>query len=976
MSNWKIVVPTYTKNHVRNPSGEESEVVGSELLTYTGFETAGAGDPDFFEGWTEAAGDGSIVDSAIANGGTHACKLTSGVTSNTYVSQTVTVVPGRLYRASFYTRGTGTYSGQYKIYDVTNAVNIVTTTTTTVPGVVYTYKERCFVAPALCVSVTLFLQCPATNTAGAYFDDISIKEVNAGTPNLADAADLTRISTAGYSAFGVYSYVVTTLIDNEGAVFALSALSNAAHYLTMWVRGSSRPAVWDVSLDNSTYTAPTKIYDLDANWDLYGCAFPAAQANGSTALYVRQSGAGAGTLYIDAIQVELGTTWTTTCDGDQEGCEWLGAEHNSASCRSAVSRAGGTVYDLEDDYGVIVESYLGLGMAPRSTTQSGYAGQAGGSLNNSVRTSRAFTLVGFIHSTSYADLLDKRNALIDVLSPEAYPATADGWQPVLFWHTGGTTAKMCRAHYEAGLEIDHTWQLPVNERVGMRFLAPDPNWYELGESAQVLDYYDGQNFDYLCGRPKSSGKWDDIGMTDAPDGGGTVRTICVARDHSVYFGGDFTGHDSVVGRDYIARYYPATDTWETVGGDSAINSIVYVIKEGPDGTIYVGGSFVAAGGDGDADYLATYTPSTNTWAAVGIPDAGAATINYVGALEWDSSGNLYVGGAFTDFANVAAADWIAKWTGAAWAAVGAGGTFPVAAIAIDADDNIFIGGEFENWAADANADFWAWWNGTAWAAVDDIALSAAVQVMTFDPSGVLYVGGAFTNADSVAEADYIFAWTGTAVEALDTGTNSGVNTIVVAPDGKLYVSGQFTTAGSLSLTDRIAVWNGSTWLPLDANLPGAPTVWAIGFGDPDPTVPENYDIYLGFTTAGLAYYGGDDTVTNAGTAPVYPQIHVKRSIGTSARLVSVRSNTIGKELSCDYSLLDGEELTIDLHPDRQTVVSSFFGPRPDAVLAGSDLGSFALLPGANTITTFVDTAGTPTITAYMLWKDAYDGIDD
>ena len=133
------------------------------------------------------------------------------------------------------------------------------------------------------------------------------------------------------------------------------------------------PASWDWSLDNGSYVAPAKLCDVDATWSMYGLAFSAANSTGRSTLQIRQNGAGAGTFYIDAVQVEAGTTWTTYCDGDQPGCEWDGKAHDSSSSRSAVSRAGGTVYDLYDDYGLVVEGYIGTGMAPRATSANGYS---------------------------------------------------------------------------------------------------------------------------------------------------------------------------------------------------------------------------------------------------------------------------------------------------------------------------------------------------------------------------------------------------------------------------------------------------------------------------------------------------------------------------------------------------------------------------------------------------------------------------
>ncbi|MBD3354321.1 MAG: hypothetical protein GF364_22755 [Candidatus Lokiarchaeota archaeon] len=681
-------------------------------------------------------------------------------------------------------------------------------------------------------------------------------------------------------------------------------------------------------------------------------------------------------VWFDAVQAEKKSYATTYCDGDQPGCEWNGEEHNSTSTRSAASRAGGRWYNLEDDYGVIVEGYLGTGMAPRSTSVDGYSQLPGGTLNNSVRTSRTFTLVGFINSTSYADLLDKRNTLIDVLSPEAYPRDSGGWQPVHVRHTGGTTTKWTAAHYEAGLEIDHNWRLPINERVALRFFAPDPNWYEIGESAKALDTNDTDTFRYIAGRLKSTGQWDDLDLSANPSTNGDVYAICVASDGTVYFGGDFTGWDgnSPSGGDYIIAYDPSAGSYSVLVGASDLNGIVYTIEEGPDKKIYIGGSFTQVNGDagGDADYIIVYDPSSDAWEKLGTPNTGAASITSVRALAWDSSNNLYVGGNYTRFADVANADYIAKWDGSSWSAMDTGLTGYVATIAVDYRDYVYVGGYFSSAS-------WRVWNGSSWSNVGGLSLyqnGFGIEELIFDDWGDLYVGSSLLAADSNNDANYVFKWTGTAVQSMDQGTNNYVDALELAPDARLYIAGRFTIAGDVEVTDYIARWNGFAWTPVDMSPPGTPDVHVFRAGRADPVIESNYDLYAGFSTTGSAQYGGTVTVTNSGNSSVHPKIVVARSGGTSATLISIRNHTTGKELYFEYDLVDGEELTIDLRLDRQTITSDFFGTRYNAFLPGSALGDFTLQPGDNEIVAYVKTAGAPAVTAYMLWRDAYDGIDD
>ena len=792
------------------------------------------------------------------------------------------------------------------------------------------------------------------------------------TGNFTQIAGTTVSRSTTYSFYGAYSYRIESDADNEGMQLTLSALTNAAHYVTLFVRGTL-PASWDCSLDDTNYTAPTLIRAVDANWSLYGVTFVAAQATTQTELYIRQKGVGSGDFYVDGVDVVAADHWTTHIDGEEPGCEWNGTAHASTSSRSAVSHAGGRVYDLATSYFTRITKMIGAGGAPQVLNTREYATLPGGALVSQTRASSTFTLQGHINASTFPLLEIYRKALKDVLSPGAYP----GDQPVRLLYTGGTTDKYVDVYYEAGLEGNLSSGDAGTEKVNIRFWAPDPNWYALGESSQVLDTNDTATLYYLAGRLRSTGQWDNLGLTAIPTATGPIYAICVASDKSVYFGGHFDGIDNntPAGGDCIIRWDPTDESLNLLVGASDVNDRVRVITEGPDGIIYVGGDFTAVNGVAENDYIVSYDPVADTWSPLGDPDSGG-NMNNVHALAWDSGGNLYVGGAFTGVAGVANTAYFAKWDGTNWAAVGSGGSGGVLCIAVDESDNIYIGGSFNNWAADDDADGWAWWNGSAWAAVDDIALSSSVYSLVFNEAGDLYVGGNFTNAGDVAAADYIFKWTGSAVEALSTGMGGAVYVLALGPDGLLWAAGSFTTAGSLTTVDRVAVWNRSVWTVPNMNLPGAPVVTGMASGSQDPSIAANYDMYLGWDTTGAGYFAGDATTTNGGGVDAYPVIIVKWTTGGSAaRLISLRNETTGKTLYCNYSLLLGETLTIDLHPQRLTAISSFFGSRPDAILPNSDLGQFALKPGPNNITAFVDVTGA-TVLAYLLWRDPFDGLDD
>jgi hypothetical protein len=227
------------------------------------------------------------------------------------------------------------------------------------------------------------------------------------------------------------------------------------------------------------------------------------------------------------------------------------------------------------------------------------------------------------------------------------------------------------------------------------------------------------------------------------------------------------------------------------------------------------------------------------------------------------------------------------------------------------------------------------------------------------------VGGEFTAVGGVS-ASNIARWNGSSWEALGAGVNSDVYSLAVAPNGDVYAGGTFTSAGDVTLGDRVAVWNGSTWNHLDVDLPGSPEVQTLLIDD--------IGIYLGFSTTGTATTSYTNTVTNNGTASAYPIITVKRSGGTSAIVEWIKNETTGKRILVNYSLQDGETLTIDLRPGRREVTSSYYGDVWRAILRGSDFADFSLLPGSNLITVLVANTGA-TVTPTMRWRPTYWSTD-
>ena len=73
--------------------------------------------------------------------------------------------------------------------------------------------------------------------------------------------------------------------------------------------------------------------------------------------------------------------------------------------------------------------------------------------------------------------------------------------------------------------------------------------------------------------------------------------------------------------------------------------------------------------------------------------------------------------------------------------------------------------------------------------------------------------------------------------------------------------------------------------------------------------------------------------------------------------------------------MDGEEIIIDLAEGQRNITSSFSGSAWGIVSRDSDLANFYLAPGDNSITVYIKEVGSPTITAYMQWRNTHWSAD-
>ena len=162
-----------------------------------------------------------------------------------------------------------------------------------------------------------------------------------------------------------------------------------------------------------------------------------------------------------------------------------------------------------------------------------------------------------------------------------------------------------------------------------------------------------------------------------------------------------------------------------------------------------------------------------------------------------SNTEIYVAGCFTNFAGVAAADYVAKWDGSAWSGLGASGD--ISAIVHDMvmyKGDLHIAGEFNDAGGDVTADMVAKWSGSAWVGLPVAAGTNA----NFGVGSPRDLAGDYAAALKVQE------------------NNAGTSDDILLVGGKFNNGINNGTSGfQVSFTRNIATWNSTTWGSIDTD---------------------------------------------------------------------------------------------------------------------------------------------------------------
>ncbi|MBH8557791.1 T9SS type A sorting domain-containing protein [Hymenobacter negativus] len=370
------------------------------------------------------------------------------------------------------------------------------------------------------------------------------------------------------------------------------------------------------------------------------------------------------------------------------------------------------------------------------------------------------------------------------------------------------------------------------------------------------DVYAGGQFGQAGGVPTENlARWTNSAWASAPGTSqisgvnASVSALAIAPNGDVYVGGQF-GRAGGVAANAIAKWNGTA--WSALGTGMATSGTtaprVSALAVAANGDVYAGGSFTRAGGVAVSN-VAKWNGTA--WSALGT---GMATNNasaaFVTVLTAAPNGDIYAGGNFVQIGGVTA-NFVARWNGTTWNSLGTGtangvfGTTQAIALAPNAD--VYVAG-YINQAGGVAVNYVAKWNGTNWSALGTGATNGAnstILALAVATNGDLYAAGSFNQAGGVA-ANRVARWNGSTWSPLGTGLGTLVSdagfALAVAPNGDLYAAGQFTQSGGVA-TNYIARWNGTSWSALGTGLNNAPADLVVG---------ANGKLYAGgiFTTTG------------------------------------------------------------------------------------------------------------------------------
>lgn len=457
------------------------------------------------------------------------------------------------------------------------------------------------------------------------------------------------------------------------------------------------------------------------------------------------------------------------------------------------------------------------------------------------------------------------------------------------------------------------------------------------------------------------GEWTALGTFDS----NAHATVFDAKRGYYFLGGQFANPQP-----YLAKYDPVTGNFSTIGGGTPNSTVTCLALDDTTGDLYIGGAFTSVAGVANTRGIAKWTRATNSWGAVGM-----GTIDgVVSSIAIGNDRTVYFGGTFTAASGVANTSRIARYnqTTAVVSAMGTGVNGAVNDIIIGPDSSPYVTGDFTT-SNSVTTRGLARWTGSTFAAVGSLTTNMDGRVMVFGLDGALYWSFNSTTLNGVAGYNYIAKWNGTQWSALGTGLASSLYAKAMSIDkqGNLVVGGLFFVAGGSTLPGPFAMWNGSSWYPFGYRMP-----FVGGSVNGLYINPGNGTMTLAFATAAGIDTEYTATITNRGKADAFPTITITNSSATdSATLYFIKNYTTGDTIYFNSGLVlnPNEVFTLQLKPNAKKFTSNFQGNIISKILPGSNLREFRLLSGANRMSFFSN--GGANVIAKFLWTPAHMSAD-
>jgi len=266
------------------------------------------------------------------------------------------------------------------------------------------------------------------------------------------------------------------------------------------------------------------------------------------------------------------------------------------------------------------------------------------------------------------------------------------------------------------------------------------------------ELYVGGGFSSAGGLPNTGliAKWDGTMWSEV--GGGAVEAAVLSINAlavykgELYAGGKYTSIGGI-GVNHIARWDGTS--WKNVGGgiSGSIPSVHAMVVYNDD--LYVSGEFISAGG--------IISPRMARWDSTQWDSVGSGFNGGVTEMTVDTISNtLYAGGGFTSADGVLVYG-LAKWDGVEWARVDSTVDSVSAGRALGIyKGELYIGNsESKNTWAGETLNFIGRWDGNQWNALGAGTSNTVLSMAVFDND--LYIGGGFNQAGGMT-VNYIARW--------------------------------------------------------------------------------------------------------------------------------------------------------------------------------------------------------------------------